>query len=283
MKDFRQRAFVGLVGLVSAGLISIGCSSSNNNNTGSGGSTGSGGTHTTGSGGSGTGTGGTATGSGGSGGGANVNACGSGTTTPPAADLITDFSDVPADAGSKITFGSSSTVQGGVVTFQNPASTAGTATVANGALTYTATVSAAGTGADQYPYSGVVVYINGPACVDASQYTGVSFSIKGDLGTPACGLVFSFNDAEHGVMTTDPNGEVRATGPSGSYSPQKPVTVTSTATTVMVAFGDPTGGSPSTPVDPKNLTSVQWQFTNSSTATAPCTANITIDDVKFYK
>ncbi len=31
MKDFRQRAFVGLIGLVSAGLLSVGCSSSSNN------------------------------------------------------------------------------------------------------------------------------------------------------------------------------------------------------------------------------------------------------------
>lgn len=280
MKDFRQRAFVGLVGLVSAGLISIGCSSSSNS-TGTGGSTGTGtgGSHTGGS--TGTGTGGSTTGTGGAGGGAAAVACNGGVTTPPAAATITDFSDASADGGASITFGSATTVMGGVATFQNPASTAGSATITSGALTYSATVSAAGTGADQYPYSGVVVYINGPACVDASQYTGVQFSIKGDLGT--CGLVFSFNDAEHGVMTTDTKGEVRATGPAGSYSPQKAVAVTSTATTVMVAWADPTGGSPATPVDPKNLTSVQWQLTNSSTATAPCTASITVDDIKFYK
>ena len=139
-------------------------------------------------------------------------------------------------------FGTSTTVQGGVVTFQNPASTAGTAVVTGGALTYTATVSVAGTAADAYPYSGFVVYINGPACVDASAYTGVSFSIKGDVGT--CGLVFSFNDAEHGAPNPD---DPRFTGPAGSYAPQKALTVTSTATTVMVPFNDPTlaNGSPS--------------------------------------
>ncbi|HXU63121.1 MAG TPA: hypothetical protein VN962_15550 [Polyangia bacterium] len=278
MKDFRQRAFVGLVGLASAGLISFGvaCSSSNDGG-GTGGSHGTGGSPaTTGSGGSGTG----GSGTGGSAGAAM--ACNGGVTTPPAADLITDFSDVPADAGSSITFGSTGTVMGGVATFQNAASSPGTASVTGGALTYSATVSMAGTGGDMYPYSGVVVYINGPACVDASQYSGVSFSIKGDLGT--CGLVFSFNDAEHGVATTSSTGEVRATGPSGSYSPQKAITtVGSTAATVMVAWADPTGGSPATPVDPKNLTSVQWQLTNSSTSTAPCTASITVDDIKFYK
>jgi hypothetical protein len=280
MKDFRQRAFVGLVGLVSAGLLSFGCSSSSNNN-GTGGSTGTGGSHTGGT----TGTGGTSTGTGGGGGGA-VAACATGTTTAPAADLITDFSDASADAGSSIMFGTTGTVQGGVATFQNPASTAGTAVVTGGALTYTATVSAAGTAGDAYPYSGFALYINGPACVDAGAYTGVSFSIKGSAGT--CGLVFSFNDAEHGVATTDPKGEVRASGPSGSYAPQKSITVTADAATMMVPFDDAllANGSPpvsSNPIDKHNLTAVQWQFTNTPTSTASCMGSITVDDVKFYK
>jgi hypothetical protein len=280
MKDIRQRAFVGLIGLVSAGLLSMGCSSSGGSGTGgtsgsTGGSTGTGGT-SSGSGGS------SATGGTGGGAGAAGPACKGGVTTPPAADLITDFSDaVQADGGTSITFGTSTTVQGGIATFQNPASTPGTAKLVGGALNYMATVSAAGTGGDAYPYSGFAVYINGPACVDASQYTGVQFSISGDVGT--CSLVFSFNDAEHGVETTSTTGETRATGPSGSYSPQKAITVTSTAATVMVKFGDPTGGSPSTPVDPMNLTAVQFQLGNSSTSTAPCTGSITVDDIKFYK
>ena len=287
MKDFRQRAFVGLIGLVSAGLLSVGCSSSSNSS-GTGGSNGSGGSHAGGS--TGTGGSGNSSGTGGSGGGASANACGpagTGTTMAPAADLITDFSDASTvDGGTGITYGTTGKVQGGVVTFQNPASTAGTATVTGGALTFTATVSMAGNGADAYPYSGFVVYINGPSCVDASQYTGVSFSIKGDPGT--CGLVFSFNDAEHGVATTDPKGEVRATGPSGSYAPQKTLTITSSASTVMVPFNDPTlaNGSPpvtTNPVDAHNLTGVQWQFTNTSTSTASCMGSITVDNVMFYK
>lgn len=283
MKDFRQRAFVGLVGLVSAGLISIGCSSSGGTGGTGGSGTGSGGSHTGGT--NGTGTGGSSTGSGGSGGGSSAIACGpagSGTTTPPATALITDFSNASADGGTKITFGGTGAVQGGVVTFNNPASTAGTAMVTGGALTYSATVSMAGTGGDMYPYSGFVVYINGPACVDASAYTGVQFSIKGDAGT--CGLVFSFNDAEHGAPNPD---DPRFVGPAGSYAPQKTIMVTSTATTMMVPFNDPTlaNGSPSVttvPVDPKAITGVQWQLTNSSTSTASCTGTITVDDIKFY-
>ena len=280
MKDIRQRAYVGFIGLAAAGLLTLGCSSSSGSGTGgTSGSTGG----TTGTGGTTTGTGGTP-GTGGSGGaGGAALACKGGVTTPPAADLITDFSDaVQADGGTSITFGTSATVQGGIATFQNPASSPGTARVVSGALTYSATVSAPGTGSgDAYPYSGFAVYMNGPACIDGSAYTGVQFTISGDLGT--CGLVFSFNDAEHGVETTSSTGEVRATGPSGSYSPQKAVTVSSTAATVMVKFTDPTGGSPATAVDPMNLTAVQFQLTNSNTATASCMGTITVDDIKFYK
>jgi hypothetical protein len=269
MTDFRKLAFVGLVSLGLATVGSVGCSSSST--TGTGGSTGTGGAHTGGS----TGTGGSGT----AGTGAVV--CGTGTTTPPTAALITDFSDAAAPDGgtSKLTFGTATTVQGGVSTFQNPASTPGTVSLSSGALAYTATVSAAGTGADAYPYSGFVVYINGPACVDASQYTGVSFSISGNLGT--CGLVFSFNDAEHGVTADDP----RFIGPSGSYAPQDNIAsmVSATAATVQVPFTGPSGGSPASAPDPANITGVQWQLSNSNTATAACTGSITVDNVTFYK
>lgn len=296
MKDFRQRAFVGLIGLVSAGLLSVGCSSSSDSSGKGGGTgTGTGGTsHTGGSTGSG---GGTSTGSGGSGGsGAAVNACGpagTGTSSPPAAMLITDFSDaVPgaADAGasgSKFTFGTATTVQGGVSVFKNPMSTAGTVAVSGGALTFTATVSAAGTGQDLYPYNGFVVYINGPACTDASQYTGVSFSISGDPGM--CGLVFSINDAEHGDSTT--GADMRFTGPAGAYAPQLLIgsMVSSAKTTIQVPFKGAAfaNGNPAydatVGIDPKAIAGVQWQFTNTSTSTAPCTGNITVDDITFYK
>jgi hypothetical protein len=267
MTDFRKLAFVGLIGL---GMASVACSSSSSS-TGTGGSSGLGGAHTGGA--TGTGTGGTA--------GSGAIACGTGTTTPPAAMLITDFSDAATPDGgtSKLTFGTTASVQGGVSTFQNPASSPGTVSLSSGALVFSATVSVPGTLNDAYPYSGFVVYINGPACVDASQYTGVSFSISGNLGT--CGLVFSFNDAEHGVTTDDP----RFIGLSGSYSPQDSIAsmVTSTATTIRVPFTAPSGGMPASPPDPANLTGVQWQLSNSNTATATCTGSITVDNVTFYK
>jgi len=59
--------------------------------------------------------------------------------------------------------------------------------------------------------------------------------------------------------------------------------VTSTATTIQVPFTGPTGGSPATAIDPKNLTGVQWQLSNSNTATTTCTGTITVDNVTFYK
>jgi hypothetical protein len=56
--------------------------------------------------------------------------------------------------------------------------------------------------------------------------------------------------------------------------------------TLMMPFngaGGPTGGMPAgLALDPAKLEGVQWQFTIAAGATAPCTANLTIDNVKFY-
>jgi hypothetical protein len=291
MKEIRTRAFVGIVGLLAAGLLATsfstaGCGS-DDNGTGAAGSTGSAGS--TGNAGS-TGSGGTTgnAGSTGSGGNSSATNCIGGLTTAPPMALITDFSDTAAGTGNvAFTYGGgmATRVQGGASTYQNPASTAGTLAVTGGALNFMATVSAAGTGADLYPYNGFVLFINGPHCTNASTYTGVSFKISGNVGT--CGLVFSFGDSAHTTVGSD---AMRGTGPDGAYPPQYSIPasmVTTTPTTIMIAFNDPalSGGEPpvtTSPIDKTKITGVQWQFSQSNTATAPCTGSITIDDVTFY-
>jgi hypothetical protein len=47
-------------------------------------------------------------------------------------------------------------------------------------------------------------------------------------------------------------------------------------------------GSPATPIDPSKLIFALWQFVvpvaaDDGSATPPCTANVTIDDVRFYR
>ncbi len=280
MKDFRQRAFVGLIGLVSAGLLSVGCSSSSNNTTtGSGGSNGSGtgGSHTGGT----TGSGGSSTGSGGSTGGGGATA-GCTTSDPAASATIADFS---GDAGVEATGGGLFVYPGSIAA---PGQGAPTAVVTGGALHVTDTVAPAA----MAQYVGVGIYfsgnVGGTDCTDAHTYTGVQFDIKGSL-TGGCTLQYSTNDSEHAaVSTSDP----KAGGATGSYAPQAQIAsdVTSAGSTVKVAFTDSTlgTGSPATPIDPTKLEGVQWQLTvPAATAvgdggSASCVLDMTIDNVKFY-
>ncbi len=111
-----------------------------------------------------------------------------------------------------------------------------------------------------------------PGCVDASAYTGVRFTIAGDLGT--CSLAFvaapaQKNAVAFGGSCTEANCFSPASAPFG-------------VGTTTVNFADLTGGSPDGPVDPSRLMDVQWQLqVPTDGTTAPCTANFTITDVSF--
>ena len=91
------------------------------------------------------------------------------------------------------------------------------------------------------------------------------------------------DDSSHGNSASDPRE-----GTLSSYSPQLVITtmVTSTKATVQVPFNDASfaNGSPAFAgmIDSMDITGIQWQFQNSSTATAACTGWITVDDIKSY-
>jgi hypothetical protein len=252
-------------------------------NTGTGGNGSGTGGNGSGTGGNGSGTGGSGSGTGGSIAGGN---CTQGATFAPAQALITDFSDTAmgTKAGQYV-FGSSAGDPGSTNVFANPMSTPGTVTITGGALTFAATLSAAsGTGADEYPYNGLQIILNGPACADVSSYTGgVSFTISGSVGT--CGLVFSFNDAEHTNASDDTQ---RGLGTGGAYAPQLDISamVKSTAMTVMIPWSSTfTGGSPAATTsypDKMKFTGIQFQFTQPMTATKTCMGSLTLDNIKFY-
>ena len=263
---------VGILGLLFAGAMIVGCSSgeTSSNSTGKGGSTGSGNGGTTGSGNGGTtgsGNGGT-TGSGNGGtpgtGAGGAPAVGCATGAAPAAALLSDFSG-GADGGS-ITH-----ALGGMFTYGTPSPSV---SLTSGALHATLN---AGTGA-AVNYVGFGLYFN--ACVDATQYTGVKFKLGGTIGT-GCMLVYSHNfrdDAFH-MPPNDVKGSCTL-GPGSCYSPQKTLTVPATSTEISVAFTDVMGGSPvMNTVDKAHLTGLQWQFV---VPTEGCTADITLDDVSFY-
>jgi hypothetical protein len=196
--------------------------------------------------------------------------CIDGATLPPVEALITDFSDAVPDPASPGQFkfggGTATRVQGGTSEFADTTETKATLAIANGALS----VAASSKGS----YTGVVLYMNGPACVDGSAYTGVQFDLSGSLGS--CVLSFGFAFADDLSAASDSQRGICAA--TNCYGPS--VVVTSMGT-IKEPYTAVTGGSPDMGVDRQKLTGVQWQLQSPAAGTT-CAANFTLDNVSFY-
>ena len=199
-----------------------------------------------------------------------LSTCIAGATMPPVANLITDFSDPVADTASPGQFkfggGVATEVQGGTAEFADTTETTPTLAIVQGALSVTAT--------SKGSYTGVVLYLNGPACVDGSAYTGVEFDLSGSLGT--CNLTFGYAFADDLTAASDSNRGICAA--TNCYPPTVAVAGTGTIKEPYTAV---TGGSPLMSVDKQKLTGVQWQIQSPATGTT-CTATFTLDNVSFY-
>ena len=256
MTEIRKRAFVGIVGLVSAGVFSVGCSSSGNT-TGTGGSSGSAGS--SGTAGTSGGTAGT-TGSGGStgAGGTTVVTC-----TAPSSANIDSFSGADGSANGV----------GAVYAYAPASLTKPTTTTATGPLVVTVATGAETVSTDNYVGFGLPFN----ACTDASAHTGVKFNIMGTLSA-GCTIQFSTVDREHQTIGSSALGACT----SGCYPSSDLFTLPTTATDVTVAFTAQTGGvaSPTTApvVDPSEVLDVQWQI---NVPTAGCTGTITVNNITF--
>ncbi len=203
--------------------------------------------------------------------------CRGGVTTPPVAALITDFSDAapdPAHAGD-YRFGGvdASRVQGFTTRYSNTPSDKGTLSLAEGKLGFSATVTApTASGPGEFPFSGFALVVDGPACVDASAYTGVSFELAGDLGD--CILYLSFAYADDLATSADPNRGLC----SGTCYPSE-YAITTSDTSVNFADAQTVPGVPVAPISTSKLVGVQWQVV--STGTTSCTAAFTVANVRF--
>jgi hypothetical protein len=205
--------------------------------------------------------------------------CIEGATNPPVSALISDFSDAvpdPLHPGEYLFGGNdASRVQGGTIRFANPASTPGTLHVSGGALGFSATVSAPDpdAGPNHFPFNGFALYVAGPACVDASAYTGVSFSLAGDLGS--CTLLLSFSYAEDVAVTADPfRGSCTD---SNCYPSEYAIDISTTSVNFADAQSVP--GMPVSPVDTQQLVGVQWELVPPGDTS--CSAAFTLSNVKF--
>jgi hypothetical protein len=203
--------------------------------------------------------------------------CRGGRTTPPVSALITDFSDAapdPAHAGD-YRFGGldASRVQGYTVRYSDSPGNKGTLNLSDRKLGFSAAVAApTATGPGEFPYSGFALIIDGPACVDANAYTGVSFELAGDLGD--CILYLSFSYADDLATSADPARGLC----SGTCYPSE-YAITTATTSVSFADAQTVPGVPVAPISTSKLVGVQWQVV--STGTTSCTAAFTVANVRF--
>ena len=109
-------------------------------------------------------------------------------------------------------------------------------------------------------------------CVDARAFSGVRFTITGDLGT--CPLQF-------GLVTQDDNSTMFGGSCTGSVCLGPTSAVLTTGTTVL-PFTALSGGTPDPLVNPSALNDIQWQLNvPTDGVTAPCNAHFTITNISF--
>ena len=113
-----------------------------------------------------------------------------------------------------------------------------------------------------------------PPCLDASGFTGVQFTIAGDLGT--CNLQFSLTPSEDNGVQFGPFGVCTADNCVGPFSASLGVGTT------VVKFADMTGGRPLATLDATALNAISWNLSvPTDGVTAPCVASFTVTGVAF--
>ena len=197
----------------------------------------------------------------------------SSTVAAPAGGLVAEFSASGA---------SQESIPGRIVTYSSPkVADAFNNTTTGGNLTIR--INAPATSRPQL--LGTMFQFN--SCVDASAFTGVQFTISGSFS--GCSLTYGTGDVEHEDVTVS---GTFAAGPAGSYVPQHRLAaaeLSSTPKTIKLPFAAADiQGNPPTPIDPTKLLFTLWQFivpvaADDGSATPPCTANVTMDDVRFYR
>ena len=126
-------------------------------------------------------------------------------------------------------------------------------------------------------YAGFGMYFNSGSCLDASAKTGVQFDLSGDLGS--CSLQYLLLFAQDLSHIDDPGRGHCLDTDAVCHGPS--VVVKPSATTIQIPFSSLDNGKPIAALDPKNLVTMQWEL-NASDASVGCTADVTIENVKFY-
>ena len=123
-------------------------------------------------------------------------------------------------------------------------------------------------------FSGFGFNFGEPSCLDANPFSGVSFTVLGDLGT--CTLRFSLVTSEDTSIAYNPLGACTA---EPCYPPMSPPVSLGAST---VGFADLSGGMPMPMIDARSLIGIQWTLVPPTDAATPlCVANFTISNVSF--
>jgi hypothetical protein len=124
-------------------------------------------------------------------------------------------------------------------------------------------------------FSGFGVFFSSPACVDASAFTGVQFTVTGDLGT--CVLQFSATPSDDSATSSNPLSG-RCTAPACLAPSSVPL---GTGTTT-VHFTDLANGTPDPTENTAAIVGLNWNLQAPTDGeSAPCSANFTVGGIKF--
>jgi hypothetical protein len=127
------------------------------------------------------------------------------------------------------------------------------------------------------PVYGFTVFIAGPACVNASGYSGVAFTLS---VTGTCKNLFMFSDSDHLTPTNDNQRGSCSGSASTCYASQ--FLVSSATTSVSFGATPTVVGMPTAAVDTGKLTGIQWQFSLPDGSSSPCSGSFTVDNIHFY-
>ena len=196
------------------------------------------------------------------------------TGSSPASSIIADFSDAFATRPGSFVFSTGGTFTYASAHLTPPAlsllSTDGTAAGQKLAVSINTGTPPADT---PFAWDGFGLYFN--KCTDASSYSGIRFTIIGDVG--ACPIQFAAQFSEDDDVVAD-----SAFGSCTAASCFSPMVQPVGAGTTTVHFAELAGGSPMSTVDAARLTGVHWQvMPPTGVSAAACTANFTVDDVSF--
>jgi hypothetical protein len=223
---------------------------------------------------------------------------------PPSPDggfaPLIDFSMLcGGDAGASLAcFGAYPTLYGGTYSYASTTDSlpndAGVGCAVYGSQsTFATTIDTVG---KSWNWSGTVAGFSGGGlyivpCANAAAYTGIQFTMSGTLGITAgdagASTQMQFQVSQLQNWPTASGGGLCLSADGGPGTDCNPSVfnfdVPATSTVIQVPWTALTGGTPDMIFDPAHIIQIQWQLPWPCTGGTPYAANVSIQNVQFYK